>query len=470
MRTTYRTVEVNGIEIFYREAGPADAPTILLLHGFPSSSRMWEPLLTRLADAFHLVAPDYPGFGHSDTPNPAAFAYTFDHLAEVIDGFTEKLGLTRYVLFLQDYGGPIGFRLARAHPDRVQALIVQNAVAHEDGLGPLWETRRQFWAHRPEHETALRENFLSAAATRLRHVGTSPTPENYDPDLWADELAFLRRPGQADIQTDLFFDYQTNVASYPAWQEWLRGRQPPLLVTWGRYDPSFEAAEAAAYKRDVPDAEVHLLEGGHFALEEQASQIADLTRKFLATKLATPRAAMFQKRIDFLRSGMTEERFSSDQCQNIPGRPGEESQLPRAEPADEGAAAVVGVFYEALLAEDAPRALGVLAPDVAWYEMPGGPYAQPDGRPYQGAAEIAEGVLSRQIGDVEDLAMERHEMLVYGDSIIVLGTATGKGRKTGVRLEIPFAHVWVTRDHQIVEFRQYIDPVRFLAAVDPSSA
>jgi uncharacterized protein len=166
---------------------------------------------------------------------------------------------------------------------------------------------------------------------------------------------------------------------------------------------------------------------------------------------------------------MAEERFSSDPCQDIPGRPGEESQLPRAEHADEGAAAVVSAFYEALLAEDAPRALGVLAPEMSWYEMPGGPYARPDGRPYQGAAEIAEGVLSRQIGDVEDLAMERHEMLVYGDSIIVLGTATGKGRKTGVRLEIPFAHVWVTRDHQIVEFRQYIDPVRFLAAVDPSS-
>ena len=216
--TTYRTVEVDGIEIFYREAGPAYAPAILLLHGFPSSSRMWEPLLTRLGNAFHLVAPDYPGFGHSDTPDPAGFAYTFDHLAEVVDGFTGKLGLTRYVLFLQDYGGPIGFRLALAHPDRVQALIVQNAVAHEDGLGPLWEARRQFWAHRSEHETALRENFFSPAATRLRHVGTSPRPENYDPDAWTDELAFLRRPGQADIQADLFFDYQTNVASYPAWQ------------------------------------------------------------------------------------------------------------------------------------------------------------------------------------------------------------------------------------------------------------
>lgn len=283
--TTYQSIDVEGIEIFYREAGPADGPTILLLHGFPSSSRMWEPLLNRLADAFHLVAPDYPGFGHSDAPDPATFAYTFDRLADVIDGFTIKLGLTRYVLFLQDYGGPIAFRLAMAHPHRVQALIVQNAVAHEDGLGPLWEARRQFWANRADHEATLRQNFFSPAATRLRHVGTSPVPENYDPDLWSDELAFLQRPGQADIQTDLFFDYQTNVASYPTWQKWLQARQPPLLVTWGRYDPSFETAEAAAYTRDVPDAEVHMLDAGHFALDERADQIADLTRQFLITKL-----------------------------------------------------------------------------------------------------------------------------------------------------------------------------------------
>ncbi len=286
--TTYRTIEVDGVELFYREAGTAGAPTILLLHGFPSSSRMWEPLLTRLDDAFHLIAPDYPGFGHSQTPDPAGFAYTFDHLAEVVDHFTEMLDLTHYALFLQDYGGPIGFRLALAHPERVRALIVQNAVAHEAGLGPLWETRRQFWSDRAAHEAALRENFFSTDATRLRHVGKSPTPERYDPDLWTDELAFLQRPGQADIQTDLFFDYRTNVASYPAWQEWLRARQPRLLVTWGRYDPSFEVAEAAAYQRDVPDAEVHLLDAGHFALDEQADQIAELARAFLLRELAAP--------------------------------------------------------------------------------------------------------------------------------------------------------------------------------------
>lgn len=283
--TTYRTIEVDGIEIFYRESDAVSAPTVLLLHGFPFSSRMWEPLFARLGAAFHLVAPDLPGFGHSDAPDPGMFAYTFHHLTETIHRFTEVLGLTRYVLFVQDYGGPIGFRLALMHPERVDALIVQNAVVHVDGLGPLWETRRQFWSHRAEHEAALRENLFSPDATRLRHVGRSPTPERYDPDLWTDELAFLQRPGQADIQADLFFDYQSNVVSYPVWQEWLRTHQPPLLVTWGRYDPSFEVAEAGAYQRDVPGAEVHVLDAGHFALDEQADEIAQLTRTFLVGKL-----------------------------------------------------------------------------------------------------------------------------------------------------------------------------------------
>ena len=193
-RTAYRTVHVNGLSVFYREAGPRDAPAILLLHGFPSSSRMWQPLLDRLADRFHLVAPDYPGFGHSHAPSHTEFAYTFDHLAAVVGHFTQALGLTTYTLVMQDYGGPLGFRLAIAHPERLDALIVQNAVAHEDGLGPLWQTRREFWADRQTHEAALRENFFSLAATRQRHVGTSPNAQNYDPDLWTDELAFLAGP------------------------------------------------------------------------------------------------------------------------------------------------------------------------------------------------------------------------------------------------------------------------------------
>lgn len=280
-RTAYRSVSVDGLSIFYREAGPRDAPTILLLHGFPSSSRMFEPLFARLADRYHLVAPDYPGFGHSDAPDPKSFAYTFDHLAEITDRFTQALGLTRYSLFVQDYGGPVGFRLAMAHPERLETLIVQNAVAHEDGLGPLWEPRRAFWADRAAHEPALRENFLSLAATRLRHVGTSPNPEAYDPDAWTDEFAFLSRPGQADIQIELFYDYRTNVARYPSWQAWLREQRPPLLVLWGRYDPSFQVAEAEAYRRDVPDAQIHILDAGHFALDERPDEIASLTRTFL---------------------------------------------------------------------------------------------------------------------------------------------------------------------------------------------
>ena len=193
-RTAYRTADVDGLMVFYRDAGPPDAPAILLLHGFPSSSRMWQPLLDRLAGPFRLVAPDYPGFGHSDAPSHTEFAYTFDHLAAVIGRFTEVLGLRRYTLVVQDYGGPVGFRLAIAHPGRLDALVVQNAVAHEDGLGPLWQTRREFWADREAHEAALRENFFSFAATRQRHVGTSPNAENYDPDLWTDEFAFLASP------------------------------------------------------------------------------------------------------------------------------------------------------------------------------------------------------------------------------------------------------------------------------------
>ncbi|WP_343714836.1 alpha/beta hydrolase [Inquilinus sp.] len=277
----YRTVEIDGLSIFYREAGPADAPAILLLHGLPSSSRMFEPLLQRLSDRYRLVAPDYPGFGHSDAPVPKDFSYTFDRLAEVITRFTEKLGLSRYSLYMQDYGGPVGFRIALTHPDRIESLLVQNAVAHDEGLGQIWATRRAFWTDRMAHEAALRANLLSLETTRARHVGSDPRTDRYDPDLWTDEFAFLNRDGQADIQTELFFDYRTNVASYPAWQAWLRETQPPLLVLWGRYDPSFELSEAEAYRRDVPAAEVHILDGGHFALDTAADEIAGLMDVFL---------------------------------------------------------------------------------------------------------------------------------------------------------------------------------------------
>ena len=279
--TRYRTTTVDELQVFYREAGLSDAPALLLLHGFPSSSRMWQPLIDRLADRYRMIAPDYPGFGHTDAPLASEFDYTFDRIADVVEHFTDSIGLDRYTLVVQDYGGPVGMRLAVRRPERVRALIVQNAVCHEDGLGPLWETRRAFWADRAGHEAALRENFFSSNATRQRHVGKSPDPDRYDPDLWTDELAFLNRPGQPDIQTDLFYDYRTNVASYPVWQQWLRDTQPPLLVVWGKYDPSFEAAEAEAYRRDVPNADVHVINAGHFALDEAPDLVANLCRQFL---------------------------------------------------------------------------------------------------------------------------------------------------------------------------------------------
>lgn len=281
--TSYRTIQVDGLSIHYREAGSANAPTILLLHGLPSSSRMFEPLFARLRDRYHLVAPDYPGFGHSDWPDPKKFAYTFDHLAEVMNHFTEALGLKRYTLYMQDYGGPVGFRMVLAHPERAEALIVQDAVSHNEGLGENWKTRRAFWADRSAYESALRANLLSLATTRTRHLGDDPNVERYDPDLWTDEFAFLNQPGQADIQSDLFYDYRTNVDAYPKWQAWMREKQPRLLVIWGKHDLSFDLGEPERYRKDVPNAQVYVLDAGHFALDTAADEIAALVANFVGS-------------------------------------------------------------------------------------------------------------------------------------------------------------------------------------------
>jgi len=281
-RVSYKTVQVNGLDIFYREAGPAIGPVILLLHGFPTSSRMYQPMLeSSLSAKYRLIAPDFPGFGHSSWPSPKEFSYTFDHLAEVTGKFAEALNLRRYTLYLHDYGGPVGMRMAVAQPEKVEAIIIQNAVSHEEGLSPLWAARRAFWQDRASHEAAFRKSFLSLETSRNRHLGTSPHLERIDPDTWTDEFYFLNQPGQADIQTDLFFDYQNNLKAYPVWQKWLRDHQPPLLVLWGRYDPSFLVAGAEAYRKDVPGAEVHILDAGHFALDEQAGEVIRLTAAFM---------------------------------------------------------------------------------------------------------------------------------------------------------------------------------------------
>ena len=280
--TVHRYVDVNGVKIFYREAGPTSAPTILLLHGFPSSSREFDTLIPLLADRYHLVAPDYPGFGHSDAPPPDKFSYTFENVTNVIDNFTQTLGLNKYALYMNDYGGPVGFRLALAHPERVTAIVVQNAVAHNDGLDEKrWAGPRAFWSDRAKYEDQFRQRLTALQGMKARHIGSSPRPERYSPDLWDDEFAHLSKPGMAQIQGELFYDYRTNVAAYPAWQDYLRKYKPPMLVVWGKYDPSFALPEAEAYKREVPDAEVHILEAGHFALDEAVEEIAAIMRPFL---------------------------------------------------------------------------------------------------------------------------------------------------------------------------------------------
>jgi pimeloyl-ACP methyl ester carboxylesterase len=282
--TTYHTLKVDGIDIFYREAGRKDAPTFLLLHGFPSSSSQFATLIPLLADKYHLVAPDYPGFGLSDSPPPSQYAYTFEHITNTVEKFTEALNLSHFSLYLQDYGGPVGFRLALAHPERVEAIIIQNAIAFDDGLAPVWESRKAFWKDRATYEQKVIPNFLSFEVTKRRHLGSSPNIDRYDPHLWIDEFARLSQPGQYQIQSDLFYDYQTNVASYPAWHEWMRKIQPPMLVMWGKYDPAFtiDGSAAYAYQREVPGAEVHILDAGHFALDEKVDEIAVLIGDFLS--------------------------------------------------------------------------------------------------------------------------------------------------------------------------------------------
>jgi pimeloyl-ACP methyl ester carboxylesterase len=286
--TTYRWAEIDGLRIFFREAGRGDAPTIVLLHGFPSSSRMYEPILPLLADRYHVIAPDFPGFGHSDAPPATSYDYTFDHLAQTIERLLITLNIERYALIMQDYGGPVGFRIALRNPNSVQAIIVQNANVYREGLGPKWQEIARYWEDPATHSDVL-HRFTSLEGARQRHIGNSPHPDRYDPDTWTDEFAFLSRPGQREIQAALLLDYQTNPASYPDWQRWLRTQRPPALVLWGRYDPSFIVPGALAFARDVPDAEIHLLDAGHFALDEAKERVGELVLDFLGRRLISAR-------------------------------------------------------------------------------------------------------------------------------------------------------------------------------------
>jgi pimeloyl-ACP methyl ester carboxylesterase len=278
----YRTVKIDGLDIFYREAGPKDAPVVLLLHGFPTSSHMFRHLIPALADEFRLVAPDYPGYGNSSMPTVDEFEYTFDHLTDVVEKFTEKVGLKKYALYVQDYGAPVGYRLAAKHPDRVQALVVQNGNAYDAGIdNDFWEPTKAYWKEKTaEREEPLR-GFLTRESTIWQYTHGVRDREAISPDNWNVDQPLLDRPGNAEVQLALFHSYGSNPPLYPTWQAYFRTHQPPTLIVWGKNDPIFPAAGAEAYKKDLKTLEFHLLDTGHFALEEDGDTIAGLMRNFL---------------------------------------------------------------------------------------------------------------------------------------------------------------------------------------------
>jgi len=287
-KVAHRTVEVRGLDVFYREAGPQDAPALLLLHGFPTSSQMFRNLFPSLADRYHVLAPDYPGFGHSSMPPRDQFAYTFDNLAAVVEEFTATLNLSKYALYVQDYGAPVGYRLASRHPDRVTAIVVQNGNAYDEGLdNDFWKPLKAYWQNPTslEKRNALRA-FLNVEATRWQYTHGVPHPEFVSPDGWTTDQYLLDRKGNDEIQLDLFLSYGSNPPLYPQWQEYFRKYQPPMLIVWGGNDQIFPAAGAEPYKRDLKTVEFHLLDAGHFALESDGDLIARLMRDFLGRHVA----------------------------------------------------------------------------------------------------------------------------------------------------------------------------------------
>ena len=277
----FKTLAVDDLDIFYREAGPAAAPNVLLLHGFPTSSHMFRNLIPALAENYHVVAPDYPGFGNSSMPGVNEFTYTFDRLAEVVEKFTDTLGLTRYSLYLMDYAAPVGFRLATLHPERVEALIIQNGNAYDEGLLEFWKPIKAYWKDKtPENADALR-SLLAIKATKWQYTHGTRDPQKISPDNWNMDQLFLDREGNQEIQLSLFYDYGSNPPLYPKWQAYFREHQPPTLIVWGKNDHIFPEEGAHPYQRDLTDVEFHLLDTGHFALEECGDEIARYMTAFL---------------------------------------------------------------------------------------------------------------------------------------------------------------------------------------------
>jgi len=281
----YRTASIEGVNVFYREAGPADAPAIVLLHGFPSSSNMFRNLIPELAERYRVIAPDYPGFGHSAMPDRTQFRYSFAHFADITDTLLTRLGVTHYALYVMDYGAPVGYRVALKHPERVTALVIQNGNAYEEGLEEFWKPIKAYWATGQQAQREVLRAGTTLDATRSQYLDGVADRSRVDPSAWVQDQALLDRPGNVEIQLDLFYDYRTNLALYPQFQKFFRERQPPTLIVWGKNDVIFPAAGARAYLKDLPRAELHLLDTGHFALEDQGGEIARLMLDFFGRTL-----------------------------------------------------------------------------------------------------------------------------------------------------------------------------------------
>jgi pimeloyl-ACP methyl ester carboxylesterase len=278
----YKTAKIDGLDIFYREAGPKDAPTVLLLHGFPTSSHMFRNLIPKLADRYHVIAPDYPGYGNSSMPSVGEFQYTFDNMARLVDKLVQQVGVTKYSIYMMDYGAPVGFRLAVKHPERVESLIIQNGNAYDEGLREFWKPLKAYWKEQSPENAAALKGLLTVDATKWQYTHGVRNPESISPDTWGHVQPLLDRVGNQEIQLAMFLDYGSNPARYPKWQAYLRKHQPPTLIVWGKNDPIFPVEGAHPYKRDLKNLEFHLLDTGHFALEEDGDVIAGHIRGFLA--------------------------------------------------------------------------------------------------------------------------------------------------------------------------------------------
>src|SRR5579863_3707839 len=280
--TQYRNTTIDGLNVFYREAGPEDAPTIVLLHGFPSSSHMFRDLIPKLADRYHVIAPASIGFGFSAHPSTKQFSYTFENLTAVVDELLfQKLNLKKFSIYVQDYGSPIGFRLAGKNPQAIEAIIVQNGNAYLEGLSPAWEPLRNLWGNRTSETEAAVRGFLAAETTKFQYTHGVKDVTKISPDSYTFDQFFLDRPGNDAVQLELFFNFASNLALYSEWQSYFRNHQPPMLIVWGKNDPFFTVEGAKAYQRDLPNAELHLLDTGHFALEDESETIANHIRRFL---------------------------------------------------------------------------------------------------------------------------------------------------------------------------------------------